>query len=390
MRTDVSPTEFLKIASHTAEHFGFRTVDTLRKHPACSDCYTELTHSIAPEDHEIDGVEGRITRGLSTYCLAKLHAINGPVLLYSLDTTGEPAIVFHIFNVQKSIAEAILIQTNRALITELGHTEHIVHINSLGDTDSMIRYSRELTSFLRKRLDVLPTEAREQLKKHVFHTLRHLINTDHELSYRLPNPLEFLSDTSRKHFRDIIEFFDMTDIPYEINPRLISNHEYYSDALFKIEIPMTNDILPTLTIEGGRFDDFVFKKTKKKTPAVGSVAILKNHTSPTRLPRTKLDAPSVYIIQLGFGPKIRSLLLIDELRRAGIMVWQDLANDSLSAQLRDAEDKLASYVIIIGQKEYVDGTAIVRDMKARKQEAVPFNQLAKRIKRVAEQKSLSR
>ncbi|MFN3188470.1 MAG: His/Gly/Thr/Pro-type tRNA ligase C-terminal domain-containing protein [Candidatus Paceibacteria bacterium] len=385
MRTDVSPTEFLKIASHTAEHFGFRTIESLRKHPACNECLIELTHNITEEEAN-DDVDGRITKGLSTYCLEKLHAIEGPILLYSLDTRDEPSIVFHIFNVQKSIAEAILIQANRALATELGHTEHTVHINSLGDSESMVRYSRELALFLRKRLDLLPTEAREQLKKHAFHTLRHLITTDHELSYRTPNPLEFLSDTSRKHFRDIIEFFDMTDTPYEINPRLISNHEYYSDALFKIEIATTDNTPAPLHIQGGRFDDFVFRKTKKKTSAVGSVAILKNHTSPSRLPRTKLGVPSVYIIQLGFGPKVRSLLLIDELRRAGIMVWQDLANDSLSAQLRDAENKLVSHVIIIGQKEYVDGTAIVRDMQARKQEAVPFNQLTKRIKRAAEQK----
>lgn len=382
MRTDVSPTEFLKIASHTAEHFGFRTVDTLRKHPDCGECYAELSNTIA-NNNTTDDVGGRITTGLSTYCLEKLHAINGPVLLYSLDTTGEPAIVFHIFNVQKSIAEAILIQASRALATELGYADHTVHINSLGDTESMVRYNRELTNFLRKRLDILPAEARETLKKHAFYTLQHLITTDHELSYRIPSPLEFLSDTSRKHFRDIIEFFDMTDTPYEINPRLINNHEYYSDALFKIEIPAVNEEEVQLHIQGGRFDDFMFRQTQKKTSAVGSVAILKNKVSPSRLPRTKLDTPSVYIIQLGFGPKVKSLLLVDELRREGIMVWQDLANDSLSAQLRDAEEKLVSHVIIIGQKEYVDGTAIVRDMNARKQEAVPFNQLTKRIKKAA-------
>lgn len=385
MRTDVSPTEFLKIASHVAEHFGFRTAESLRKHPACTDeYYTNLPYSLNNDDVS-DDVEGRIVNGLSTFCLEKLHAIEGPVLLYTLDTTGEPAAVFHIFNVSKSIAEAILIQTNRALATELGHATHTVHINSLGDVDSMVRYNRELTNFLRKRLDVLPDEAREQLKKHAFHTLRHLIDTDHEISYRTPSPLEFLSDTSRKHFRDIIEFFDMTDTPYEINPRLINNHEYYSDALFKIEIPIKEDTPSPLQIQGGRFDDFVFRQIKKKTSAVGSVAILKDHISPSRLPRTKFDAPSVYIIQLGFGPKVKSLLLVNELRQAGIMVWQDLANDSLSAQLRDAENKLVSYVIIIGQKEYVDGTAIVRDMVARKQEAVPFNQLTKRIKRVCKQ-----
>lgn len=388
MRTDVSPTEFLKIASHIAEHFGFRTVETLRKNPACVQCVTELSNTMLANG-PTDDIDSKITSGLSTYCLEKLHAIEGPILLYTLDTTNEPAIIFHIFNVPKSIAEAILIQANRALASELGRHDHIVHINSLGDSESMTRYSRELTNFLRKRVESLPAESREQLKKHAFDTLRHLIDTDHEISYRAPSPLEFLSDSSRKHFRDIIEFFDMTNTPYEINPRLISSHEYYSDALFKIEIITENGAPSPLLIQGGRFDDFVYRQTKKRTPAVGSVAILKNQVSPSRLPRTKPTSPSVYIIQLGFGPKVRSLLLIDELRREGIMVWQDLANDSLSAQLRDAENKLVSHVIIIGQKEYVDGTAIVRDMVARKQEAVPFNQLTKKIKKATEQRTKS-
>jgi len=386
MRSDVSPTEFLKMASHSAEHFGFRTVEQLRKHPASAACVTDLSHTIPPDNHHDDPMNSKMLRGLTTFCQEKLQAIANPVLLYTIDTSDEPTIVFHIFNVPKSIAEAILIQTNRALSHDLGYTDHVIHINSLGDSDSMNRYGRELTNFFRKRLEIIPTEAREYLKRHAFYSLRHLITTNHELSYRVPSPLEFLSDTSRKHFREIIEFFDITNTPYEINPRLMNNHEYYSDALFKIEFPDTTDNYCPLLIQGGRFDDFFHRKTKRKTAAVGSVATLKNQTSPTRLPRPKLGQPSVYIIQLGFGPKVRSLLLIDELRRVGILVWQDLANDSLSAQLRDAESKQVSHVIIIGQKEYVDGTAILRDMVARKQEVVPLAQLTKRIKRAAGQK----
>jgi histidyl-tRNA synthetase len=384
MRTDVSPTEFLKIASLTAEHFGFRTLENLTNSPACKECVIDLKHSLDTMDPTVDEVGGLLTRGVASYCIEKLHAISGPVLLYQMETQHEPAITFHVFNVPKSIAESILIQTNRALATELGHADHIVHINSLGDTDSITRYTRELTTFLRKRIDALPPEARERLKQHALSALIYLIEIDHEIASRAPNPLEYLSDQSRKHFRDIIEFLDMSSIAYEINPKLLGNHEYYSDALFQI-VPHTISEPDSahVTIRGGRFDEFVFRSTKKRTPAVGSVARLHNKTAPSRLPRVHLETPSVYVIQLGFGPKLRTLLLVDELRRIGIRVWQDLANDSLSAQLRDAENKNVSHVVIMGQKEYVDGTVILRDMKARKQEAVPFDQLPKILKKQA-------
>ncbi len=385
MRTECSPTEFLRIAAHTAEHFGFKTVEALRKDPLCKDCTTSLPHSIIEADNELDAVQGLMTRGLAQYCDERLHALGGPVLLYSIDTSdqnGETAVAFHIFNVSKSIAEAILIQTSRALANELGYTDHTIRINSLGDTDSMVRYSRELTNFLRKRLDLMPDTSRELMKQHALIALQDLVTQGHDLAFKSPNPLEYLSDQSRKHFRDIIEYLDMSETPYEIDPKMLGHHEYYSDALFSLDIPHDVDTEPhALLIRGGRFDTFVERKTRKRTPAVGAVAILREQKAPARTPRFKLSTPTVSIIQLGFGPKVRSLMIIDELRKAGISVFQDLANDSLSAQLRDAEKRGVKYVVIIGQKEFVDGTVILRDMDARKQEPIPHDQLVRKLKK---------
>lgn len=385
MRTEISPTEFLRMAAHTAEHFGFKTVDNLRKDPLCKNCTTSIPHSIGESDNSLDALSGFLTGGLAQYCDERLHAIGGPVLLYSIENqpeTNETAVSFHIFNVQKSIAEAILIQTSRALANELGYTEHTVRINSLGDTDSMTRYTRELTNFLRKRLDLMPDSARELMKTHAMLALQDLVTAEHELAYKSPNPLEYLSDQSRKHFRDIIEYLDMSETPYEIDPKMLGHHEYYSDALFAIDLPnLENDVQNPLHIRGGRFDTFVEKKTRKRTPAVGAVAILRERPAPARTPRFKMDTPGVYIIQLGFGPKIRSLMIVDELRKAGISVFQDLANDSLSAQLRDAEARGVKHVVIIGQKEFVDGTVILRDMEARKQEPIPHDTLVRKLKK---------
>ncbi|MFM2424022.1 MAG: hypothetical protein RLZZ70_411 [Candidatus Parcubacteria bacterium] len=384
MSTTYSPTEFLKIAGHTAEHFGFRTIDALGREPECKNCTVPLTHTLQDDDHRLDAVGGHLSRGVTAYCEAGLHAYGKPVMLYSVDTTNDPnetAVSFHIFNVPKSIAEAILIQTTRALAYDLGHEEQVVRINSLGDTESITRYSRELTNFLRKRLDSMPDRARELMKVHAIHALGALIDEEHELAFKSPNPLEYLSDQSRKHFRDIIEYLDMSETPYEIDPKMLGHHEYYSDVLFSIELPGSTPEDNTITLRGGRFDAFLERKTRKKTGAVGAVAILKNRPAPARTPRIVVPTPQVAIIQLGFGPKVRSLILVNELRKAGIPVMQDLANDSLSAQLREAELRNMAHVVIIGQKEFVDGTVILRDMAARKQEPIPHDTVVKRLKK---------
>lgn len=380
-----SPTEFLKVAHQTAEHFGFQTVDQLKKHPQCKECAQTLPHTITGTNKRIDSHNGLLSNGIVTYCEEKLHALGEPVLLYSIDQmprTGEPAVTFHIFNVERSIAEAILIQVSRALATDLGHAEHVVRINSLGDRDSVSRYTREITNYLRKRLDHMPPAARELMKEHPLSALSNLIEVGHDLGFRSPSPLEFLSDGSRKHFREIIEYLDMSETPYEIDPKMLAHHEYYSEAIFSLDIP-NEDGDVALSIKGGRFNEFMHRNTKSKTPAVGAVAVLKNNKVPTRLPRHKSIAPSVYVVHLGFGPKIRSLMLIDDLRRAGIPVMHNLTSDSLSAQLRDAEAKGVRFAIIIGQKEFVENTVILRDMSIRNQEFVEQIALVKRLKKYA-------
>jgi histidyl-tRNA synthetase len=76
-------------------------------------------------------------------------------------------------------------------------------------------------------------------------------------------------------------------------------------------------------------------------------------------------------------------MLIDTLRRSGIQVYHNLASDSLSAQLREAEARKVKYTLIIGQKEFVENTIIFRDMDVRNQEYIDHETLIRKLKRKA-------
>lgn len=384
---DITATEFLKQASKTAEHFGFKHIDVFKKDPICKNCEKKLDHNTSAQDRRVDALHGLLTSGVTHFCDSHLNNIEGPVLFYSIEQvprSGEAALSFQVFNVEKSIAEAILIQACRSLTLDLGYENHSVRINSLGDRDSSMRYIRELTNYLKKRLDDMPESARELMKDHAMTALAHLIEKEHELAYKTPNPLEYLTDQSRKHFREIVEYLDMTQTPYEIDPKLIGHHECYSDALFAIDLldeeGMRLQHTPLL-IRGGRYNEFVHRNTKQQIPAAGALVVLRDKKAPSRSPKTRLSTPSVYVVQLGFGPKIKSLMLIDELRKAGIAVHQNLASDSLSTQLRDAERQAVKYTIIIGQKEYVENNVILRDMAGRNQETIPASTVIGKLKR---------
>lgn len=384
----LSATDFLKNTITTAEHFGFLSLDNLKAHDTVQSAGSKLSHSASAQDRKLDNTYGLLTNGLSHFADAKLHAFEGPVTFYSVEKvprTGETALALHVFGVPKSIAEALLIHTSQAMLRDLGETSYTVRINSLGDNDSAQRYNRELTNFLRKRIADLPTSSRELMKDHARLALIDLLAQEHELGHRSPNPLEYLSDPSRKHFREVIEYLDMSETPYEIDPRLMGHHQCFADAIFAIDLLDEESNRRTespLSITGGRYSHFVSNFLKQDIPASGAVLILKDKKLPARTPKAVMpNERPVHLVHLGFAPKIRSLTIIDELRNKGILVAHDFTNESLSAQLRHAEEAGARYTIIVGQKEFVDGTVILRDMVGRTQENIPQDQLATRLKR---------
>lgn len=382
-----SPTDFIKTATRTARHFGFDPIDEVKSRRVKTDPKRPAPARISAADRKIDNLHGILTAGISSYFDNNLHIAQRPALFTTIEEvprTGDIALGLHVLGVNKSIAETLLIQTMRSILTDLGFTKSVVRINSLGDRESLNRYTRELTNFFKKRLEEMTPQSRELMKDHVFSALGHLIEREHHLADRAPSPLEHLSDQSRKHFREIVEFLDIANIPYEIDSRLIGHHLCYSDALFSIGITDENGALPDspIAVRGGRYDEFVKRLTKQNIPATGAVMTLKARKVPARLPKVESAPRSVFVVQLGFGPKIRSLLLLEDLKRADIHAYQELSSDSLSDQLRTAEALNVPYSLILGQKEYVEGTVIVRDMRSRSQESIASGSIVSHMKRL--------
>ncbi len=381
-----SPTEFIKVATRTARHFGFDPLEDVKERSkAAAEPKKPQPARIPAADRKVDSLHGILTSGVSSYFENNLHSASRPVLFSSIEEvprTGELAIALHAVGVGKSIAETLLIQTMRSILTDIDAHDHVVRINSQGDRESVNRYTRELTNFFKKRMEEMTPQARDLMKDHVLTALGHLIEREHELAQRAPSPMEHLSDQSRKHFREIVEYLDMAGVPYEIDSKLMGSHLCYSDALFSIvptDVPASES---PYIIRGGRYDEFVKRLTKQNVPATGAVMILKSRKAPARIPKMETPDRSVFVVQLGFGPKIRSLMLLEDLKRADIPAYQELSSDSLSEQLRLAERLSVPYSLIVGQKEYVEGTVIVRDMKSRSQESVPLDSVVSHMRRL--------
>jgi histidyl-tRNA synthetase len=95
-----------------------------------------------------------------------------------------------------------------------------------------------------------------------------------------------------------------------------------------------------------------------------------------------IKKPKIYFIQLGAEAKLKSLAIIEILRKAHIPIAQSLSKDSLGSQLAIAERLAIPYVLIFGLKEALNNSVIVRNMSNRSQETIKLSELLEYLKEI--------
>lgn len=284
---------------------------------------------------------------------------------------------------EKSVVDALVIKTTMTILEELGATELSVDINSIGDKECRGTYLKELTAYYRKHINALPPVDRERLKTNPLRILDSKEEKTIEINVSAPEAISFLCPACKKHFKEVLEYLESMNIPYTINKNLVRGLSYYTRTVFEI-IQTTPDELP-LTIAGGGRYDYLAKQLggKKDVPAMGMAMgvdrIISMPWYKKHLPRI-MKRPKMYFIQLGFDAKLKSLNVIEILRKAHVPIMQSLSKDSLSQQLAIVEKYGVPYTIIFGQKEAIENSVIVRNMQNRSQETVKIKDLPDYIK----------
>jgi histidyl-tRNA synthetase len=285
---------------------------------------------------------------------------------------------------EKSILDALVIKTAWTVLCEAGATNLSIDINSIGDKECRASYIRELTSYYKKHLSVLPPVDRERLKVNPLRILDSKEEKTIELNQNAPDTLSHLCPACKKHFKEVLEYLEEMEIPYTINKCLVRGLSYYTRTVAEIMIedPETGK---KITIAGGGRYDYLGKVlgSKKDIPAVGmSIGVDRIVEAPwfAKLSPRIIKKPKIYFIQLGFDAKLKSLNVIEILRKGKIPIAQSISKDNLGAQLAVAEKLNMHYAIIFGQKEAMEGSVIFRDMTNRSQETVKLAKLLEYIK----------
>ncbi len=285
----------------------------------------------------------------------------------------------------KSIAEALLIKTTCSILKEEGYTDFSVEINSIGDKESINRFARDLTNHYRKNINDMHSECRQLLKKDPFELLGCKNEKCKKINENAPKSMSFLSESSRNHFQEVLEYMEALNIPYKINNNLIGNRKYCTETIFSINTAnqdKKSKEQKVLAI-GVRYDGLSKKiGMKKEIHGVGISILIKNNKPELRKEIKKIKRPFASFVQLGFESKLMSLSIIDKLREEKIPLFLSLARDRLGAQVSAVEKYHIPYALIMGKKEAVEKTVIVRNNETHAQEIVSIDELAKYMKKL--------
>ncbi len=175
--------------------------------------------------------------------------------------------------------------------------------------------------------------------------------------------MHFLSEKSRVHFRSVLEHLEHLGLPYELDD-LLGGDERGPHIAFALDFTEGDTTL--LGALGGRYDEYLRREThRKESTGVGaSMYFRKKGTNKTNfMAQVAPIKPKIYFAQLGLRAKLQGLAVVDMMRIAHVPVLQSFDAARLSNQLAVAAQLGVSHLFIMGQREALDGTIIVRSTR---------------------------
>ena len=277
-----------------------------------------------------------------------------------------------------------MIQISYGLLFDLGVKDISIEINSIGDKECRPAYRRVLVRYLRSKESVLCANCKKRTKENPLRVLDCKNEKCREVIKGAPQSIDYLCPECHLHFKKVLEYLDELELPYTLNPHLVRGLDYYTKTVFEF-FGSTGEEKSLALGGGGRYDDLIKTLGGKDTPAVGAsfgveriIQLIKEAgKGETRKPRDK-----IFLAQLGDMGKKKCLKIMEEFRKAKIQVSESFGKDSLKDQMARASRVGAKLTVIIGQKEALDETAIIRNMKTGRQDTVDIKNIVSEIKKM--------
>ncbi len=290
---------------------------------------------------------------------------------------------FEAIGEQDAILDAQMIQMATRIFKSLKIKNVSLHLNSIGCQECRPSYNKLLISYLNNRKKSLCMDCKRRLKKNPLRVLDCKEEKCTQVVSQAPQTVDHLCKDCKTHFTSLLEYLDEIQVAYSLRPQLVRGLDYYTKTVFEFFTEDDEGAQSALG-GGGRYDNLVGILGGPETPAVGFacgmdrlVGVMQKNESKPYLP----PVPKVYLAQIGDAAKKKSLRIFEELNKAGVLISESFGRGNLRSQLKQANKMNAEIVLIIGQREALDNSVILKDMNSGGQETMPAEKIVKEVRR---------
>ena len=304
------------------------------------------------------------------------------------------------------ILDAQVILLAHTIITKAGIKDPKLLINSIGCPNCRKPYLKELLKYYQKHKRSICKDCKLRLKKNPLRLLDCKESKCQPILNGAPQLINSLCEECHPHFKALLEYLDELNLEYFIDSTLVRGLDYYTKTVFEFVSSDAQSRESYSLGGGGRYDGLIKLLGGQDMPGIGfgigmerlvlEMKKMAEEKEKAQKEKTKEKTKGkpvgnhaeniIFLVQLGDLGKKKSLSLYRELQQGNVQVLESFGRGSIKSQLKAADRSGAKLAVIIGQKEALDETVIVRDMEVGSQEIIPQAKLMDYIKKILKKK----
>ncbi len=272
----------------------------------------------------------------------------------------------------------------------LGFKNITLKINTLGDEESRANYKQVLKEYFKEHIDSMCSDCHDRLELNPLRILDCKVPEDQEIVKNAPKMSEFLTNSAKKYFGDVLDLLEDNEIKYEVDDSLVRGLDYYSGVVFEFHYTSKNGKNYGAIGAGGHYNKLVKELEGPQIEGVGFAMGIERLVSvmnddemfnEIELEDTEID---IYCLPIGQENIKYCLKLTNYLRSFGYSCEICLENKGMSQMFKKAERRKAKIALIVGENEIKNEEVVLKDLTTKIQSTVKNDDLIETLDNIFE------
>lgn len=275
-------------------------------------------------------------------------------------------------------SEVIMLASD--IVSEFGLDGVLIKLNSLGDSETRLRYQDALKRYFDSHNEDLCGDCQKRLITNPLRILDCKVDGHKPVVTNAPRSIDYLSEASKKHFETVVSILNENKVNFQIDHKLVRGIDYYSETVFEVHASILEFGNANTLAGGGVYDNLSKDLHGPDLPGIGFSFGMERFIEALEVTNSlpnleyQLDA---YIITFDEKYNLYSSKILKKLRDNQIIAAMDYDTKSVKSKMKKALNLKPKYLIFIGEDEVLNNSVSVKDTKTEIQTQINIEELIK-------------